>query len=83
MSINMTRMKSLGKGELIRRLVLLNASANIAKEELQKWMDGFVTACAYLKIEAPEHPFIKNLTESTTELVDERIKKITEVSNAN
>ncbi len=83
MSINMTRMKSLGKGELIRRLVLLNASANVAKEELQKWMDGFVTACAYLKIEAPEHPFIKNLTESVIKLVDEKVKKITEVSNAN
>lgn len=46
----MTRMKSLGKGELIRRLVLLNASAN---------------------------------TESTTELINEKVKKITEVSNAN
>lgn len=82
----MSSMKSLGKGELVRRLVLLNASANLAKEELQRWMDGFVTACAYLKIENHSHPFVKSLVESTAKLVDEKIKQIlesqkTEVSN--
>lgn len=76
---NMTRMKTLGKGELVRRLVLLNASANVAKDELQKWMEGFVTACAYLKIEAPEHEFLKSLVESTAKLVDEKVNQITEV----
>jgi hypothetical protein len=73
----MTQLKTLGKGELVRRLIILNAGYKKASEELSKWMDGFVTACAYLKLEKPEHPYIATLAESTMREVDKKVQELT------
>lgn len=70
--------KTLGKGELARRLSQSIELNQIAQDELRKWIEGFTTACAYLKIVEPNHPFLKRLEQSTLAQVDEKIKLINE-----
>jgi len=58
--------------ELERRLARAMEVNGMAQKELQRWCDGFVSVCALLKKEKPEHPFVKALPEATLKLVEEK-----------
>jgi hypothetical protein len=68
----------ISKRELERRLGKVVALNELATKELEKWMNGFLTACAFLKLEKPNHEFIKAMPESTMKKIDEKIAKIEE-----
>lgn len=66
-------LKSLGKGELVRRISKLVDMNQEAQKELRQWVDGFIILAAIVKAEHPDNEVIKNLPESTMKLVDERM----------
>lgn len=58
--------------ELERRLARAMEVNSLAQQELKRWCEGFVNVCALLKVEKPEHIFVKALPESILKLVEEK-----------
>ena len=59
------KLKQLGKGELSRIIHKQSAMIDQAKEELQRWLDGFIVACKEIVKLDPDNEFVKQLPDST------------------
>jgi hypothetical protein len=66
----------LGKRELIRRNKKAIELSQMANDELKKWVDGFITACAFLKLEKPDHHFFDGMPEPTIKQINQKVEEM-------